>query len=52
MEYEAPFSVDNKESDFKYMRSRLVARAIEYARFVQLMLDQGNWYGNQIVSKN
>ena len=52
MEYDALFSVDSKESGFEYMPSRLIARAIDYARFGQLMLNEGNWYGNQIISKD
>lgn len=52
MEYDALFSIDSKESGFEYMPSRLIARAIDYARFGQLMLNKGNWYGNQIVSKD
>lgn len=52
MEYDALFSVDSKESSFEYMPSRLIARAIDYARFGQLMLKEGNWYGNQIISKD
>ena len=51
MEYDALFSIDSKESNFEYMPSRLIARAIDYARFGQLMLNEGNWNGNQIVSK-
>jgi len=52
MEYDALFSVDSKESGFEYMPSRLIARAIDYARFGQLMLKEGNWYGTQIISKD
>ena len=52
MEHDALFSVDSKESNFEYMPSRLIARAIDYARFGQLMLNKGNWYGNQIISKD
>ena len=52
MEYDALFSTDSKESNFEYMPSRLIARAIDYARFGQLMLNEGNWYGNQLISKN
>ena len=52
MEYDALFSIDSEESNFEYMPSRLIARAIDYARFGQLMLNEGNWNGNQIVSKN
>ena len=52
MEYDALFSVDSKESNFEYMPSRLIARAIDYARFGQLMLNEGNWYGSQLISKD
>lgn len=52
MEYDALFSIDSKESNFEYMPSRLIARAIDYARFGQLMLNEGSWYGNQIISKD
>ena len=52
MEYDALFSIDSEESNFEYMPSRLIARAIDYARFGQLMLKEGNWNGNQIISKD
>ena len=52
MEYDALFSIDSKESNFEYMPSRLIARAIDYARFGQLMLNKGNWYGSQLISKD
>ncbi|WP_196889883.1 serine hydrolase domain-containing protein [Aureivirga sp. CE67] len=52
MEYDALFSIDSQESNFEYMPSRLIARAIDYARFGQLMLKEGNWNGNQIISKD
>jgi len=52
MEYDALFSIDSKKSGFEYMPSRLMARAIDYARFGRLYLKEGNWNGNQIISKN
>ena len=52
MEYNSLFSIDSKESNFEYTPSRLIARAIDYARFGQLMLNEGNWNGNQIISKD
>ncbi len=52
MEYDALFSIDSKKSGFEYMPSRLIARAIDYARFGRLFLYEGNWNGNQIISKN
>ena len=52
MEYDALFSIDSEESGFEYMPSRLIARAIDYARFGRLYLNNGNWDGNQIISEN
>ncbi len=52
MEYDALFSIDSEESNFEYMPSRLIARAIDYARFGQLMLKEGKWNGDQIISKD
>jgi len=52
MEYDALFSVDSKKSGFEYMPSRLIARAIDYARFGRLYLNMGKWNGEQIISKN
>jgi CubicO group peptidase (beta-lactamase class C family) len=33
------------------MPSRLIARAMDYARFGRLFLNDGNWNGQQIISK-
>ncbi|HPF51619.1 MAG TPA: serine hydrolase [Draconibacterium sp.] len=52
MEYDALFSIDSKKSGFEYMPSRLIARAIDYARFGRLFLKDGNWNGKQIISKD
>lgn len=52
MEYDALFSIDSKEAGFEYMPSRLIARAIDYARFGRLFLQHGNWNGKQIISKD
>ena len=52
MEYDALFSIDSKDSGFEYMPSRLIARAIDYARFGRLFLKMGDWNGNQIISKD
>jgi len=51
MEYDALFSIDSRKSGFEYMPSRLIARAIDYARFGRLLLDEGIWNGEQIISK-
>ena len=52
MEYNALFSVDSKKSGFEYMPSRLIARAIDYARFGRLLLNDGTWNNVQIISKD
>ncbi|MFC0875313.1 serine hydrolase domain-containing protein [Saccharicrinis sp. FJH2] len=52
MAYDALFSIDSKKSGFEYMPSRLIARAIDYARFGRLYLKNGNWEGKQIISEN
>tara|TARA_A200000159_G_scaffold89755_3_gene83278 strand:+ start:72486 stop:73625 length:1140 start_codon:yes stop_codon:yes gene_type:complete len=50
MEYSALFSLDSRESGFEYMPSRLIARAIDYARFGMLYLNDGQWQGKQLIS--
>ncbi len=52
MTRDALFSIDSKKSGFEYMPSRLIARAIDYARFGRLFLNEGDWNGEQIISKN
>jgi CubicO group peptidase (beta-lactamase class C family) len=34
------------------MPSRLIARAIDYARFGRLFLNEGNWNGKQIIPES
>jgi CubicO group peptidase (beta-lactamase class C family) len=51
MEYDALFSIDSKRSGFEYMPSRLIARAIDYARFGRLFLYDGKWSGEQLIPK-
>ena len=52
MAYDALFSIDSKKSGFEYMPSRLIARAIDFARFGRLYLNGGNWNGKQIISQD
>lgn len=49
MEYDALFSIDRKKAGFEYMPSRLIARAIDYARFGQLYINYGRFYDEQIL---
>lgn len=50
-EYDALFALDSKKSGFELMPSMLVARAIDYAKFGRLFLNNGNWNGKQVISK-
>ncbi len=52
MEYDALFSIDSKRSGFEYMPSRLMARAIDYARLGRLFLHEGKWNGGQLLSQD
>ncbi len=52
MAYDALFSIDSKKSGFEYMPSRLIARAVDFARFGRLFLRGGDWNGKQIISKD
>ena len=50
MEYPATWSLDSCEDGFELTHVALNARAIDYAKFGQLFLDNGNWNGKQIIS--
>ncbi len=50
-EFDALFCLDSKKSGFELMPSMLVARAIDYAKFGRLFLNNGNWNGKQVISK-
>ncbi len=49
MEYPASWSLDSTQSGFEKMEQGLNARAIDFAKFGQLYLDNGHWNGQQIV---
>jgi CubicO group peptidase (beta-lactamase class C family) len=49
MEYPASWSLDSTQSGFERMESGLNARAIDFAKFGQLFLDNGLWNGQPIV---
>ncbi len=48
MEYPASWSLDSEASGFEKMESGLNGRAIDFAKFGRLFLDNGNWNGKQI----
>jgi CubicO group peptidase (beta-lactamase class C family) len=50
MEYPALWSLDSEEDGFELSHVALNARAIDFAKFGQLFLDDGKWNGRQIIS--
>jgi CubicO group peptidase (beta-lactamase class C family) len=49
MEYDGSWSLDSEKSKFEKMESGINARAIDFAKFGRLYLNNGNWNGTQIV---
>lgn len=49
MEYPASWSLDSTYSGFERMESGLNARAIDFAKFGQLYLDNGLWNREQVI---
>ncbi|MFN2194737.1 MAG: serine hydrolase domain-containing protein [Anaerolineales bacterium] len=48
-EYPASWSLDSEQSGFEKMESGLNARAVDFARFGLLVLQDGLWEGQQII---
>ncbi|HEU5102851.1 MAG TPA: serine hydrolase [Roseiflexaceae bacterium] len=51
MEYPASWSLDSKQSGFELMGAGINGRAIDFAKFGWLFLNNGNWNGKQIISE-
>ena len=49
MEAEGSWSLDSKQDGFEKMESGVNARAIDFAKFGRLYLNEGNWDGEQVV---
>jgi len=49
MEFDASWSLDSEGSGFEKMEAGLNARAIDFAKFGRLFLNQGNWDGEQVI---
>ena len=49
MEYPAAWGLDGRQSGFEKMATGLYARAIDFAKFGVLFLDNGRWGGKQII---
>jgi len=52
MEYGGSWSMDSEESRMTKMESGLNLRAIDFAKLGRLVLNNGNWNGEQIISED
>ncbi|MDO9084882.1 MAG: serine hydrolase [Anaerolineaceae bacterium] len=50
MEFDSSWSIDSETGNMEKMESGLNARAIDYAKIGRLILIDGNWNGEQIIS--
>jgi CubicO group peptidase (beta-lactamase class C family) len=51
MEFDGSWSIDSTTSDFEKMETGVNARAIDFAKLGVLFLNDGNWQGEQVISK-
>lgn len=51
MEFDGSWSTDSKDSDFEKMETGVNARAIDFAKFGVLYLNDGFWEGTQVIPK-
>ena len=51
MEFAGSWSMDSDESEMTKMESGLNIRAIDFAKLGRLVLNKGNWNGEQVISK-
>ncbi len=51
MEYDGSWSLDSDKSGFEKMETGINAPAIDFAKFGRLFLKQGNWDGQQLLSR-
>jgi len=49
MEFDGSWSLDSEGSGFEKMEAGLNARAIDFAKFGRLFLNNGNWDGEQVI---
>lgn len=52
MDYPGSWSLDSERSGFEKMETGVNARAIDFAKFGQLVLNQGSWGGDQVISSD
>ena len=51
MEFDGSWSIDSTTSDFEKIETGVNARAIYFAKLGVLFLNDGNWQGEQVISK-
>jgi CubicO group peptidase (beta-lactamase class C family) len=51
-EFDGSWSTDSEASDFEKMETGVNARAIDFARFGLLFLNEGSWQGDQVVPRD
>ena len=51
MEYDGSWSLDSEKSGFEKMETGINAPAIDFAKFGRLFLKQGEWNGQQLISR-
>ncbi len=51
MEFEGSWSIDSKKSNFEKMESGINARAIDFAKFGRLFLNNGKWGDRKIITE-
>jgi CubicO group peptidase (beta-lactamase class C family) len=51
MEFAGSWSLDSEASGFEKMETGVNARAIDFAKFGQLYLNEGKWGGEQVISE-
>jgi CubicO group peptidase (beta-lactamase class C family) len=49
MQYDGSWSIDSEESGFEKMEAGLNARAVDFAKFGRLYLEDGSWNGEQVL---
>lgn len=52
MEFDGSMSIDSEESDFEKMEAGINARAIDFAKFGRLFLENGEWNGDQVIPED
>jgi CubicO group peptidase (beta-lactamase class C family) len=52
MEFGGSWSIDSEESDFEKMETGVNARAIDFAKFGRLFLENGRWDGEQVIPES